>query len=182
MIEKGSKVQNLEVGQKVGIPWLGKCCNECEYCKLGKENLCDNAEYSSMLQSIWFHRYTGYQRNGGLCEYCVADSEFCFPIPHEYSDVQVYFTCRRKNYGIRQLHCYVLVWLAIERYRRSPRPPKRLDFMALVPPLTFWPKYDNAFVKFMNIGLQLSASGSLCLHSRWRQEEARICIVIGYSP
>ncbi|KAK8807426.1 hypothetical protein WA158_004185 [Blastocystis sp. Blastoise] len=76
VMELGKNVTSLSIGQKVGIPWLGKCCNECEFCKSGKENLCDKSEY------------TGYQRNGGMSEYCVADADFCFPIPNHYPDVQ----------------------------------------------------------------------------------------------
>ena len=33
-------------------------------------------------------RYTGYQKNGGFAEYCVASASFCFPIPQHYSPVQ----------------------------------------------------------------------------------------------
>lgn len=33
-------------------------------------------------------RYTGYQKNGGFAEYCVANARFCFPIPSHYSPLQ----------------------------------------------------------------------------------------------
>jgi propanol-preferring alcohol dehydrogenase len=58
------------------VPWLGKSCGGCEFCRAGKENLCDNA------------LYTGYQINGGFAEYTVADSRYCFMIPDAFSDVQ----------------------------------------------------------------------------------------------
>ncbi len=64
------------VGDRVGVPWLGSSCGNCEYCTSGRENLCDNA------------LYTGYQINGGFAEYCVADERFCFPIPPAYPDLQ----------------------------------------------------------------------------------------------
>lgn len=70
--ETGSAVKDLQVGQHVGVPWLGYTCGECDFCKAGKENLCDHA------------KFTGYDIDGGLAEYCVADARYCFPIPDGY--------------------------------------------------------------------------------------------------
>ncbi|MGE3318493.1 MAG: zinc-dependent alcohol dehydrogenase family protein [Candidatus Berkiella sp.] len=72
----GQLVKGFEVGQRVGVPWLGNSCGNCFYCKRGEENLCDYAQY------------TGYQINGGLAEYCVANSRFCFNVPKDYPDNQ----------------------------------------------------------------------------------------------
>lgn len=72
----GAQVQKFELGDRVGVPWLGYTCNHCSYCLQQKENLCDNA------------RFTGYQINGGYAEYTVADARFCFPIPAGYPDLQ----------------------------------------------------------------------------------------------
>ena len=63
------------MGQRVGVPWLGSTCGACSYCRSGRENLCDRAQF------------TGYTRNGGFAEYLVADHRYCFPIPESYSDV-----------------------------------------------------------------------------------------------
>ena len=76
IVEKGGGVQRFKVGQRVGIPWLGWTCGECEYCRSGRENLCDRA------------RFTGYTLDGGYAEFTVADERFCFPIPDVYSDVE----------------------------------------------------------------------------------------------
>lgn len=73
--EKGKNVSGFEIGQRVGVPWLGGSCGHCWYCEHDKENLCDEA------------RYTGYQINGGFAEYTVADAAYCFPIPDQYEDV-----------------------------------------------------------------------------------------------
>jgi propanol-preferring alcohol dehydrogenase len=62
----------FQLGQKVGVPWLGGSCGDCDYCREGRENLCDQA------------RYTGYQIDGGFAEYCITDQRFCFPIPAGY--------------------------------------------------------------------------------------------------
>ena len=72
----GQRVKNLQVGQRVGVPWLGSSCGHCYYCQSAHENLCDEASF------------TGYQRDGGFAEYCVANSHFCFPLPDNYPDIQ----------------------------------------------------------------------------------------------
>jgi propanol-preferring alcohol dehydrogenase len=70
----GTGVEQLAVGQRVGIPWLGFTCGRCDYCRAGRENLCDGA------------RFTGYDVDGGYAEYTVADARYCFPLPEAYSD------------------------------------------------------------------------------------------------
>jgi alcohol dehydrogenase, propanol-preferring len=72
----GDAVERFKAGDRVGVPWLGWTDEQCEYCRSGRENLCDNA------------RFTGYQIDGGYAEYTVADHRFCFPIPAGYSDLQ----------------------------------------------------------------------------------------------
>jgi propanol-preferring alcohol dehydrogenase len=70
----GGRVAGFTPGARVGIPWLGWSCGDCELCRAGRENLCRRA------------RYTGYQINGGYAEYTVADARFCFPVPESYDD------------------------------------------------------------------------------------------------
>jgi len=65
-----------ETGERVGVPWLGWTDGTCRYCASGRENLCDNAQF------------TGADRNGGFAEYTVADPRFCFPIPEGFPDLQ----------------------------------------------------------------------------------------------
>lgn len=77
-IEKvGEGVSEMEVGKRVGVPWLGGSCGKCSYCLSDQENLCDAAIY------------TGYQRGGGFAEYCIADFRFVFPLPDNYSDGEI---------------------------------------------------------------------------------------------
>lgn len=73
--ELGDDVAGLAPGDRLGVPWLGRTCLACEYCRSGRENLCDDA------------LFTGYTRDGGYAEYTVADPRFCFPLPEAYSDV-----------------------------------------------------------------------------------------------
>jgi propanol-preferring alcohol dehydrogenase len=74
-----SAIRNLRfnVGDRVGIPWLGWTDGGCAYCKSNRENLCDNA------------RFTGYTLDGGYAEFTVADARFCFHLPDQYNDVEV---------------------------------------------------------------------------------------------
>ncbi|WP_206604592.1 zinc-dependent alcohol dehydrogenase family protein [Kineobactrum sediminis] len=64
----GPGVRGFEVGDQVGVPWLGWTCGHCDYCTRGRENLCRSAEF------------TGYTRDGGYAEFTVADARYCFPI------------------------------------------------------------------------------------------------------
>jgi propanol-preferring alcohol dehydrogenase len=74
--ETGPSADRFEVGQRVGVPWLGWTDGECRYCRSGRENLCERA------------RFTGYTLDGGYAELAVADGRYCFPIPDGFSDLQ----------------------------------------------------------------------------------------------
>jgi propanol-preferring alcohol dehydrogenase len=50
----------FELGERVGVPWLGWADGTCRYCRDGRENLCEHA------------RFTGYDVDGGYAEFCVA--------------------------------------------------------------------------------------------------------------
>jgi propanol-preferring alcohol dehydrogenase len=63
--------------RRVGVPWLGWTCGECEQCRAGHENLCVKA------------RFTGCDIDGGMAEYAVADERFCFALPAGYATDQV---------------------------------------------------------------------------------------------
>ena len=70
----GPGVQKLRIGDRVGVPWLGWACGECEFCRRGAENLCPLA------------RFTGYQIDGGFATETAADARFVFALPSRYSD------------------------------------------------------------------------------------------------
>ena len=74
--EAGPDVETLRTGDRVGVPWLGGSCGACNFCRSGRENLCDDA------------RFTGYQIDGGYAESTLADERFCFPLPAGYPDLQ----------------------------------------------------------------------------------------------
>ncbi len=73
VVELGANVTRFKVGDRVGVPWLGKTCGKCEYCLSGQENLCDDPEF------------TGFHRPGGFAQYTCGHEDYIFPMPHGYS-------------------------------------------------------------------------------------------------
>lgn len=71
----GSDVTGLQVGERVGIPWLGHTCGVCPYCAMQRENLCDRPHF------------TGYTRDGGFATAAIADARFAFPLGEAGTDV-----------------------------------------------------------------------------------------------
>src|SRR6478736_2905403 len=64
----GSDVSTIPAGVRVGVPWLGRTCGQCEYCLAGRENLCDSPQF------------TGYTRDGGFATHVLADVGYAFPL------------------------------------------------------------------------------------------------------
>lgn len=76
VVEKGAAVDRFTIGQRVGVPWLGRTCGQCRFCTHGAENLCDAAEF------------TGYTLDGGYAEFALADAQYCFALPEAYADAE----------------------------------------------------------------------------------------------
>ncbi len=76
VVEKGDRVERLTLGQRVGVPWLGRTCGLCDYCMSGSENLCNAAEF------------TGYTLDGGYADFAIADQHYCFSLPDQYSNAE----------------------------------------------------------------------------------------------
>jgi propanol-preferring alcohol dehydrogenase len=76
VVERGKDAAGFEIGQRVGVPWLGRTCGHCRYCRSGSENLCDAPAF------------TGFTRDGGFSTHLVADPRFCFAIPDRFDDVE----------------------------------------------------------------------------------------------
>jgi len=74
VVARGPGVPAIEVGARVGVPWLGGTDGTCSYCRNGRENLCDHP------------RFTGYTVDGGYAEYATADERFCLRLPETYPD------------------------------------------------------------------------------------------------
>lgn len=69
----GAGVTQFQIGDPIGVPWLGWTCGECRFCRGGQENLCEHA------------RFTGYTLDGGYADYTVADQRYCFRLPAGYN-------------------------------------------------------------------------------------------------
>lgn len=77
VVEKaGLEVDRWSEGDRVGVPWLGWTCGECEYCRTGRENLCDRA------------RFTGCNIDGGFAGQAVADERYVFAVPERLSSLE----------------------------------------------------------------------------------------------
>lgn len=75
-IEKvGTNVKNYSPATRIGVPWLGESCQQCEFCKMNRENLCDHPTF------------TGYSNQGGYAEYCTAHKDYIFELPKQFDDI-----------------------------------------------------------------------------------------------
>jgi propanol-preferring alcohol dehydrogenase len=72
----GALVDAFKVGDRVGVAWLNSTCGKCAYCRSGRENLCDKAEF------------TGWTVDGGYAEFAVAPASFSYHIPENFADTQ----------------------------------------------------------------------------------------------
>jgi propanol-preferring alcohol dehydrogenase len=72
----GSGCNRLRTGQRVGVAWLRHTCGRCEFCRAGRENLCESSAF------------TGYHADGGYAEYAVVPEAFAYEIPDVFEDVQ----------------------------------------------------------------------------------------------
>jgi L-iditol 2-dehydrogenase len=76
VVEVGSKVKNLVVGDRVALE-PGKTCGKCELCKGGKYNLCPEVEF-----------FATPPYHGVLCNYVVHPENMCFKLPENVSNVE----------------------------------------------------------------------------------------------
>ena len=72
----GPNCRRLRPGDRVGIAWLRQTCGQCEFCRAGKENLCEAA------------RFTGYHADGGYAEYALVREDFAYRIPQTFTDAE----------------------------------------------------------------------------------------------
>ena len=74
--ERGAAVQSIQVGDRVGVPWVQWTCGQCEFCREGNENLCVR------------QRITGVMVDGGYAEYAKAPASHVIKIPEALSSEQ----------------------------------------------------------------------------------------------
>lgn len=76
VVAGGSGTSRFSIGERVGVPWLGRTCGKCPYCRAGHENLCDDP------------LFTGFSRDGGFATHCIANAAYCFRLPSTFSDTE----------------------------------------------------------------------------------------------
>jgi propanol-preferring alcohol dehydrogenase len=69
VVERGTAVETVQVGDRVGVPWLQFTCGQCEFCREGNENLCTR------------QRITGVMVDGGYAEFAKAPASHAVKIP-----------------------------------------------------------------------------------------------------
>ncbi len=69
VVEIGSNVTKFKIGDRAGITPLLEACKVCQYCKEGKEQLCESAII------------TGESLKGGYAEYITVSEDFATKIP-----------------------------------------------------------------------------------------------------
>jgi len=70
----GRGVRAVQEGDRVGIAWLQNTCQACEFCRSGRENLCERPTFS------------GYHVDGGYAEYALAPEAYVYLLPPVFSD------------------------------------------------------------------------------------------------
>src|SRR6267143_1544448 len=76
VVERGAAVHELQVGDRVGVPWLHWSCGECEFCREGNENLCSK------------QKITGVTVDGGYAEFVKAPASHAPKVPDGLSFVE----------------------------------------------------------------------------------------------
>ncbi|HET9094482.1 MAG TPA: alcohol dehydrogenase AdhP [Solirubrobacteraceae bacterium] len=69
VVELGSAVTEVSLGERVAMPWLGYACGICDFCVSGRETLCEAQQNM------------GYTIDGGFAEYAVAHARYVVRVP-----------------------------------------------------------------------------------------------------
>jgi propanol-preferring alcohol dehydrogenase len=76
VVEKGAAVQDFQIGDRAGVPWIYWTCGECAFCLEGNENLC-------VKQKI-----TGVTVDGGFAEFLKVPASHAVKIPAGLSAIE----------------------------------------------------------------------------------------------
>jgi propanol-preferring alcohol dehydrogenase len=74
VLQHRGKRQDIQVGDRVGVAWIYSACGKCNYCLSEQENLCPG------------FMATGRDAHGGYAEYMVAEENFVYKIPGNFTD------------------------------------------------------------------------------------------------
>ena len=62
------------LGERIGVPWLGRTDGSCRFCRRGDENLC--------LDPL----FTGWDVDGGYADACLVDERYAYRLPPGLED------------------------------------------------------------------------------------------------
>lgn len=71
----GEGVAGWSIGERAGAYWLFGTDGTCSFCRSGRENLCESAEF------------TGWDRDGGFADSMVARADIAVRIPDGFADL-----------------------------------------------------------------------------------------------
>jgi alcohol dehydrogenase, propanol-preferring len=74
---RGQGAERFAIGARVGVAWLGATDGSCRFCRRGAENLCVAPTF------------TGWDRDGGYADFCLAEEAYAYALPEAIGDEQV---------------------------------------------------------------------------------------------
>src|SRR5215472_492173 len=89
----GEGARRFALGERVGVPWLGHTDGTCRFCRRGAENLCVDP------------LFTGWDRDGGYADACLADEGYVYRLPDELDDEHASPLLCAGIIGYRALRC-----------------------------------------------------------------------------
>lgn len=69
VVEVGKEIEQCNIGDIIGVAWIGHTCDTCFYCRNSQENLCEN------------FKATGCHIDGGYAEYATAYEGYLYLLP-----------------------------------------------------------------------------------------------------
>jgi len=89
----GPEATRFALGERVGVPWLGRTDGSCRYCRQGAENLCLDP------------RFTGWDIDGGYADLCIVDEAYAYRLPSGLDDEHAAPLLCAGIIGYRALRC-----------------------------------------------------------------------------
>ncbi len=72
----GAAATRFRPGDRVGIAWLRRTCGTCAWCRSGRENLCERAEF------------TGWTADGGYADFALVPEAWAYRVPEVFGDAE----------------------------------------------------------------------------------------------
>jgi propanol-preferring alcohol dehydrogenase len=73
----GEGAADWKIGDRAGVGWVAKTCGTCRFCRSGRENLCERAQF------------TGWDRDGGYATRMTVSADFALRLPPGPPDEQL---------------------------------------------------------------------------------------------